>query len=245
MNKCLVLLIVSIVFYSCINNPKNVVSKTKKTDDSLVDLKNIKDYPEITKLPLGSKNWSKKDLEELGFYSNSLRKSINLHKDSFNKFKDYLLPEIKKYEYIQLEQSLGENYLCNNGLPIDSIFKVYKYKYRLPNIGKYESYYMCNYHPTTKDYSEEFINNCTNFLFQQSGYLILYDQLTKKAIIINIYQVYYVDSLNYREYYIDQDYNIYITDEQFTDGDEKTFINKRRISILPNGKVKVEQLNKK
>ena len=151
-------------------------------------------------------------------------------------------------KYIKLQVDLGD-YLCDNGKPVDSVIKLTKYRCKLPDAGRYEVYYMCNSGNEHFDYPPDFIKHCIKFSYLRYGYLILYEPKTRQAVVINIYNWYYVDSVHERTFYIDKNYNIHIIDRGWTDDDEGEkaavpgFERKRVIHLMGNGEIKITESN--
>lgn len=228
--------------------PNNI--QYNQTDKSRSEQNTIlaEGMPEITQLPFGPKGWPDQ-IKNSNFYLDLIGKDLDTDLPKYSII--YKLPKINNIQYLKLD---GPNrYQCENGQPIDSIIKLTKYRYRLPNINKYESYYMCNSHFDKKwDFNSEFINNCGEFVYQEYGYLILYEPRTTFAIVIDIYHVNYIDAVNDRKFYIDKNYTINLIDTGFTDGDEAsngeqtistTPGKKRTITILNNGEISINEKN--
>lgn len=187
--------------------------------------------PEITSLPFWSKGWPKPG------------------KIFRTEHKIFRLPVIKSTRYINLDSIHG--YICTSGKPIDSsLLKLTQYKYKFPNIGKYQAYYM--YHQsaaTAKDALLDYIKNtCGNMNYSDFGYIILFDPITFNATVLNVSNSFYIDSDWQRFFFIDKNYAIHLIDQNWTDGDEDSHGNqtteylgskKRTIVILNNGEIKI------
>jgi hypothetical protein len=185
--------------------------------------------PKVTLLPFWSNDWPKAG------------KKISIE------MKNYRLPIIKSIRYMNLDSLNG--YLCTNGEPIDSsVLKLTAYNYKFPNIGKYQVFYRwLSDESLEKDPLLLFIQNNCNMVFNNFGYLILYDPITMNAIVIDIANDYYIDSEESRDFYIDKHYTIHLMDRGWTDGEDShgnqtaEYLGaiKRTISILKNGEIKI------
>jgi len=218
----------SIVEISKLTHNRNDIILYKKSNVS--DTLFANGAPEITMLPFGSEKWLKPN--------NKTR----------SEQKNYRLPFIKSIRYMNLDSLL--RYVCTNGEPIDtSVLKIVKYNYRLPNIGKYQVFYTWVFKGSFgKDPLLLFIKNNCNMLYDDFGYLILYNSLTMNAVVINVANDYYIDAVEERDFFIDKNYIIHLIDRSWTDGDEDSQGNqtdgylgsqKRTIKILKNGEIKV------
>jgi hypothetical protein len=202
--------------------------KYKKSD--ILDTLFTSGAPAITPLPFWSKGWP------------------NPGKKFRIEHKNFRLPFVKRIRYMNLDSSL--RYVCTNGEPIDtSVLRLMKYNYRFPNTGKYQVFYtwVSNGYRGNDPLAMFIKNNC-NMLYDDFGYLILYDPLTQNAIVLNVANSYYIDSLSERDFFIDKNYTIHLMDRGWTDGDEDSHGNpttayigatRSKISILKDGELKV------
>jgi hypothetical protein len=186
------------------------------------DIKYTKGMPAVSKLPFKSKDLARKAI--------------------------YRLPTIKSIIYNDLDSIM--NYHCTNGEPIDSgILKLTEYRYRLPDIGKYKVFYM--FDPIgrfDKDVIMDFFKSNCNMYYDYFGYIILYDSITKNAIVLNVCNSYYIDAVEARSFYVDKNGIIHLDDRTWTDSGEDSKGNvgseylgstKREIYILQDGEIKV------
>jgi len=233
-------------FYSCSNRTKTVENKdsSQSNTSSQKTCSEKKDYPEITQLPFGPKIKSKKwYYDDIHFYARLISNDPKLIDFDTLVTPTFNLPKIKAIKYIHTKND--KNYICNNGKPVDSLLRLTKYRYRLPDIAQYKSYYMCGFNFNHNDYSETFRNNCPEFAYTCYGYLILYDTLTKIANVIDIYFVTYRDGFNIeRRFKIDKNYHIDMVEIGTSGEDEDTskhIENKYTISISKNGEIKMSE----
>jgi len=157
----------------------------------------------------------------------------------------FRLPPIKSVVYNNLDSLL--NYRCTNGEPIDSsVLKLTVYRYKLPDIGKYEVFY--NQTEQKSDGMASFIEaHCEHMQYLYFGYLILFDPVTSKALVLNVYNQYYIDAVNIRDFYIDKNSIIHLKDSGYTDGEdahgkqttEYLGATKRTVRILKDGRIKI------
>ncbi|HEX8021514.1 hypothetical protein [Mucilaginibacter sp.] len=206
--------------------------------------------PEITPIPFGPKV----DLDKLPiagmFYTGLIYKDVGqIIKEGWTaktlkNITVYPLPPIKSVKYIQVSSIDTEK--CDNGLPRERFLKLNRYRYRLPNIGKYECYYICDYAPASKEYTANAQKYCQNCLFNMFyGYLIIYNPKNYEASVITIFYDTFRDGADLsRHFYIDRNYNIYLVDfeQEADDGDgtiaSPVFVNnKYYVSISSNGKI--------
>lgn len=159
--------------------------------------------------------------------------------------KIYRLPPIKSIVYNNLDSLL--NYQCTKGESIDSnVLRITEYNYRLADIGKYSVFYMFDKGTDLNmDAMTSFIKSNCNMSYNYFGYIILYDKKTTTAIVLDVCHNYYIDADEFRNFYIDKDRVIHITDSSYTDGDNKNEVSegnviKRTVSILKNGEIKVK-----
>jgi hypothetical protein len=155
------------------------------------------------------------------------------------------LPPIKSVVYNNLDSLL--NYRCTNGEPIDSsVLKLKVYRYKLPDIGKYEVFY--DQTEQRVDAMASFIKtHCDNMEYLYFGYLILYDPMTSKVLVLNVYNQYYIDAVHVRDFYVDKNSIIHLKDSGYTDGEdahgkqttEYLGAIKRTIRILKDGSIRI------
>ncbi len=169
--------------------------------------------------------------------------------DARKETKIYQLPIINNINYIGLSNVDTDK--CENGQLFSKYFKISKYRYRLPNINKYQCYYWCNYDSKNNEYSNLAKNNCDWCILNSFyGYLVLYDVKIRTANVVAIYFDIYRDGYNHsRNFYIDKNYNINLADflQEADDGDgshpSKVRIGERHIiSVLKNGTIQVRKV---
>lgn len=193
-----------------------------KSDVSINDTTTYNEAPGITPLPFGFKSASKNFDDARQYFTRLLyqNKSITIvdrwPKQISLRQKIYKLPPIKSVKYIAFPVSTGfdgwNGDTCTNGVAFEKYIKLTKYRYRLPDIGKYQCYYWCDYRNLTssKEYPEDVLIACKFFLSDLLyGYFILYDPETMSAKVFMIYFDTNDDGSDaYRFFYIDKNHNI-------------------------------------
>ncbi len=175
----------------------------------------------IIPLPFWSKGWPKPD------------------KEYITERTDYKLPPIKSVRYINLDSLL--RYKCTGGEPIDNnLSKLTTYNYQFPNISKYQVFFKeVSKGSYGNDPLVKFIQKECNMHYTCFGYIILYDQLTKETIALNVYHDYYIDSGHTRNFYIDKNRTIHLIDDGYSDGDEVVNLQNRTLLIFKSGELKI------
>ena len=100
-------------------------------------------------------------------------------------------------------------------IPKNENIKLTTYQYRLPDYKGFQIYYTSGNSESSNILKEEFSINCNTTY----GNLIVYNTKSQTASVLTIYYNFYEDSVQQRNFYIDEKFNIYMADEFFTDGD--------------------------
>ncbi|MDP1728443.1 MAG: hypothetical protein Q8M15_16785 [Bacteroidota bacterium] len=189
--------------------------------------------PKITQLPIIA-HFGYGDYE----MSNLVRKSSKV----------YRLPPIHKVLYIHTDTSKG--YECHSlrlepTLSFDSLFNFKTYRYKLPNIYRYQSYLVCDtlfsvYNKRNKDIH----TRCHAFVFKIYCYLLLYDSLDKSAKVIALQYMDYPGERR-RIFDIDKNFKIHLYDYTISSDDTvgveiPALIPKYDVKILPKGEIEVK-----
>lgn len=207
-----------------------------------MDSKFSSEIARITKLPFGPKL---KNVNELYIHSFDFYDKLIGGKNEGKGVKyttTYQLPNIKNVKYIVVDSS-DEYYNCYHNIPIDSLLLINKYKCRLPDIGILEMYYMSNDKSISQDFTRAFERYCSTLIYDNYGHLILFNKKTQEAKVITIFYSYYLDSYRTREFYIDENYKIYISNKMYTEGDngvDKHGLSGYEISISEDGSVTIK-----
>jgi hypothetical protein len=173
--------------------------------------------PAITSLPFGPHIAKPSDLctESFTFYRKLVGENLDKSRPEYTE--TYLLPATREMHYRILDPAY-ETGICNNDVSVNDLFKVNKYKYRLPDRGGNEIYYMTNKAKTSRDFSKEFEIYCENILPDFYGYLIVRNKKTNVAFVLSVYQETYRDSYTARQFYIEKDYTIRVCNIQYAEG---------------------------
>ena len=259
-NPVIILIIIIIQFFSCQQSNKNQSSdndskrknlkqRTLKSERN-INIEKITysgDSPKITQLPFGNKI-SLNKLQGKSFYYNLIYKNFDqliddgrFTSETLKNIKVYKLPPIKDIRYIEIDRNDSCN--CENGKSFESMLKLTKYRYRLPDISVYQCFYICNYDPLSQDFSSEIREYCQRFLYMSYGYLILYNPNSQNAYVITIFYDTYSDALSFRYFYVDKNYKIQLVDYGI-DGEEmpnsEVIAKIHTVSISHKGEIKVE-----
>ncbi len=174
----------------------------------------------VTQLPFGPNIKSIDLLCETSsqFYYEIVGKESQWNNYTEQHTKSYKLPAITTYKYIMID-SVEEMRGCNfkrediNKKELGSIFKITKFKRRLPDYGKFKIYYMSNDLRKFQDFSEDFPKNCTLFTSTVYGMIILYNPEKKSASLLPVYlEGLPSDSQFERVFYINEEYKISVCD---------------------------------
>lgn len=138
-----------------------------------------------------------------------------------NNSKFYYLPKVKSSKYIFVNPGTDIT-ICNHNIPIDSLFILNRFNYRLPDIGNFEVYLLKNrIEGIALDYTKAFRRYCESILiFNSYGYLIFYNKISHEANFILVSYHFYNDALCSRQFYIDKDFHIYIMDRMYSEGED-------------------------
>jgi hypothetical protein len=179
------------------------------------NLDNITNQP-TTELPFGCKNlieykfpktWESQGQEPysqpIGINKEHNKAIYEITKcyNDLNNAKSYLLPIIRKCEYIKLNDK--ENIPTNDSL----IYLTKQCKYKLPNFGMYECYYSYN-----SGMFVEVREKVTKVYNSEVGYLVFYDKATGDAKCIKVYDQWNDEETwnSYTYFFIDVDKSINI-----------------------------------
>ncbi|MEO7212749.1 hypothetical protein [Mucilaginibacter sp.] len=157
-------------------------------------------------------------------------------KKALSEIKLYKLPPIKKLDWINI--AAQDSITCKDGTPFNTVFKINKYRYRLPDKDGLEYYYMCDYDVRHAEFPATVVMNCKTFLYDFYGILIVYNRNEESAKVLPIYfDTFGGDYLTYsRHFYIDSKFTIHVIDSAV--GEESIVLgNRYDISILPDGNV--------
>jgi len=256
--KTILFLLSSIVCLSCNSVPKKartdlgsqISSKKLKNHSKVSDSADVPgDSDGITMLPFGSKllttykfpkNWQPTDY-------NDENPVLNKNDEYLNKLYNYY-SKAGKIESINGPEIISRVYikLGNDSLLVkDQREFKNNFKFRLPNIDKYELYYVYdeyNYDP--KNYNPV-IASKDDEIYMEVGSLIFYDPTTKTANILNVYYNISYPEIEYhsdRFFYVGSNKTIKIFE---SNGDESgnSFETTQQISVLTGGKIIVKNLN--
>jgi hypothetical protein len=218
------------VLASCNNSPgkeQSIATDTLKVKhiaqnveaDAVVQQQTVQ---AITSLPFGPRDGSKK------LFSNGGRFYLDLIGDGYspdNGFKrftpTYPLPPITKYMYTVVD-TVYDPRDCGYGIPLDSVFRVSRYRVRLPDHEGFEVYYMADIagiNEANKNLTPGFNGRCANFELHFYGLLIFYKSVTKIAHLLPVYYNYFGESEHERHFYIDKNYRITICNKICSEGD--------------------------
>lgn len=232
--KRLILILSSLLFFACgtrveegisLNKESNVENDTNRLDNGAMietDTTIISNESSgITALPFGPRI---KDINDLCkgsmFYYDLIGEEYSF-KDtpSPQKYTDtYKLPPIEKYIYTIVD-TLYERSSCEGNILVDSLISIDSYKIRLPDLGRFEIYYMSNDAEVFDDFSEKYKSFCENFFYQFYGVLILYEKETKIARLLPIFYETSKESWHARYFYITEEYKILLCNRNASEGD--------------------------
>jgi hypothetical protein len=238
----------SVVKYTSTRSAKNGINKYNRIDDTTIQTR----VPQITPLPFGIKPDEQNFYESQAYflklvytyqgYSNE--KNFRWHRKVIAGRNIYKLPTIKSIEYQSIRSTVDTD-VCKNGRAFGDYLKLTKYRYRLPDIGKYQCFYWCDQASNdNSDYNFEVQTNC-EFCFQHDfyGYFILYDPQTLSAKVMTIYFDTEQDTTQlWRFFLIDTNYNITIFENgQSGEGPDKpeTPYRIKLVSILKDGSINI------
>ena len=162
--------------------------------------------------------------------------------DSINLQRTISLPIINKVEFLKIDSAESKDF---NDLLLHSIDSC---KYRLPDIGIYECYYVYAQpsYSSSSDSTNKFYEYFNYKKFGYDGYcigagnLILYHRASKSAKLLNLYHTIVEEiTSSYRLFYIDKAKTIQIFSSYGRDT-EMYIIKKFSISILDNGEIKIK-----
>ena len=171
----------------------------------------------------------------------------------------YVLPEIKKYKFISTDPDkdtiCNDKYYLDTPLDIGSIFRFKSYRYRFPDISGYNVFLVCDTTSLPSMYKKEEIEKKTcyyYYIYNITGFLLLYNPETKTANIIDIFHQNTADD-NSKTFDIDNDFVItmqsYISNYEYIIDDLGEVIGQNRepikglkcwVNILPDGKIQVK-----
>lgn len=233
------ILVFAVFMYACASKPAEVGNETDSVSGALrsgsedtihnsvrilanrkihgSDTVVVAGVPAITTLPFGPKISSPNNLcmESSFFYQKLIGEDLNGIRPAYTE--TYLLPTVRKVHYKILDSTF-EAGLCNNDIFVDSLFAIRKYKYRLPDRGINEIYYMTNKANTSHDFSGSFERYCENLIPDFYGYLIVRNKKTNTASALSVYYEDYRDSHVARYFYIGSDYGIRVCNIQYAEG---------------------------
>jgi hypothetical protein len=182
----------------------------------------------------------------------------------------YRLPHIKRLEYFPMFKDYPE---CPNGdcmadfnkpakclgdFVDTSVFKFKKYRFKLHDIYRYQTYIVCD--TSSSNYGVNFeikngidVTKCTQVYFKEHCYLILYDSLTKAAKIIALHHpsTSKIEDPRARTFIIDENFIIHLQDYYIEYGDDglgSNFVPENftyDIRILHEGTLQVNKTIKK
>jgi hypothetical protein len=229
------------------------IIKNNKFDDIRKDTTISDRIPSITPLPFGPKISAMDDFYNGNynngyFYLDLIGKDLQTDTPKYTP--TYLLPPIKQFKHIG--EFIYSTPNCRYNIPMDSLLKFRTYKKRLPDMGRFQVYYMCN--DLTKHSIPDFpsaykkycidIDDSYDSYYTSYGYLILYNQEQLEATILFIYYDYFIESPTRMIFYIDKDYNIFINTISYSEGEDKVdvFLACEKINISDNGEIKYENI---
>jgi len=228
MKKLTVAFGVFLTLSSCSHNkPENSLTsqRNQKTEPELINKNDSNKFQNagnitdsvtgITSLPFGFQSNKRNFDVALNFFNRLLYSDKNLpfvHGFPKHESKEMAinsLPDIKSIKYIA--QPMGV--IDNDNEDFSTHIKLKGYRYRLPDLDKFQVYYWCgNGFDFQKSYTDEEWELCKSFMIDGNyGYLIFYDPSNKLAKVTTIFLDAYNDgSQAYRFFYIDKHYNVYL-----------------------------------
>jgi len=216
----------------------------KITDSLQIDTTLSNEIPLITPLPFGPLIDKLMDLKKPTFFYTDLV-GKDYYASNRSLMPTYKLPPIDKVKYLIIDKE-NEISPCSNtkSEKIGDWFKIRKYRYRLPDKGKFQVYYMPSDENAYDDFKSSLPEECCGaFLCNTYGYLILYDTLKREARLLSIFHSCLGDAVNSRRFYIDKNYNIFLLHQIAVEGNDQADIYYGpyyQVEILDDGELSVE-----
>jgi hypothetical protein len=154
----------------------------------------------------------------------------------------YRLPVIEKLNYITIDSS--QQITCDNGSSPSSALNFKRYRYRLPDVGIYKVYIVCD--TTFADYRNDATTRrqCLSHMYRIHGYVVLYDSLNRQANVISV-QYQGMDMHGSRRTFdVDKDYVIHLQDYELsseTEEAEEVPTLKYSVMVVANGEIEIER----
>lgn len=202
---CPLLILVIIYSFSACQNHKEAATvvrpyqESPKQDTVKKGLANVR----VLSLPLGERP---KNIKDVTTYDADLAQTLLVAA-----LPVYKLPPIKRAEYVIADKNYGLGLCYDN--PVNITLK--NFKYRLPDCRGLQVYYMTGDAERTHELKEEFNVDCLSVY----GNLIVYNPKTLTAKVLTIYYSFYMDSQQLRYFYIDKEYNLYIAEASYSEGE--------------------------